>query len=109
MAGIKAKRWLWVAFGIAAAVSLMLPASAPSAADAEIAPAGSEDTAPVSYNLVKAAQRFLASNNYEPGPADGIAGPMTEAAVMAWQRDHDLETNGMLDAPTLASMGLGSQ
>jgi len=61
------------------------------------------------YNLVKAAQRLLAQNDYQPGPVDGIIGPKTTAAVMAWQREHDLEPLGVLDPATLASMGLVAQ
>jgi peptidoglycan hydrolase-like protein with peptidoglycan-binding domain len=95
------------------ALLAMAPGTAPVAADAEIAARGA-DGAPVQvpFNLVKAAQRFLAGQagqDYQPGPVDGIPGPKTRAAVMAWQRDHALEANGVLNAATLASMGLGPQ
>jgi peptidoglycan hydrolase-like protein with peptidoglycan-binding domain len=117
---------LLVAF-VAAAV---VPAAEPVAADAEIAAHGADgapacssapgkaDMADVDcvssppFNLVKAAQRFLAdqaNQDYQPGPVDGVAGPMTRAAVMAWQRDHALDANGALNSATLASMGLAPQ
>lgn len=40
--------------------------------------------------LVRAVQRELADRGYDPGPVDGIAGVMTEAAVLAFQFDHKL-------------------
>jgi hypothetical protein len=114
-------RYLALLVGFASAA--MVPVAAPRAADAEIARSGdacasASPKADVvdpscasspSFNLVKAAQRVLAENDYQAGPADGIAGPRTQAAVMAWQRDHDLEAHGALDAATLASMGLVAQ
>jgi peptidoglycan hydrolase-like protein with peptidoglycan-binding domain len=95
---------------LALAAVVMAPATAPVAADAQIRPRGADDaSAAVPFNLIKAAQRFLADQDYRPGPVDGIAGPQTRAAVMAWQRDHDLEADGALNAATLASMGLAPQ
>ena len=63
----------------------------------------------VPFNLVKAAQRFLIDEGYQPGPVDGISGQMTQAAVLAWQRDHGHDANGALGSATLASMGLVQQ
>jgi peptidoglycan hydrolase-like protein with peptidoglycan-binding domain len=92
------------------AVATMPPAAAPVAGDAEIVARGA-DGAPghVPFNLIKAAQRFLVDQGYRPGPVDGVIGPMTQAAVMAWQRDHDLEADGSLNTATLISMGLAPQ
>jgi peptidoglycan hydrolase-like protein with peptidoglycan-binding domain len=88
--------------------AMVAPAATPAAADAEIRGA---DHAPANlpFNLVKAAQRFLVDQGYQPGPVDGIAGARTEAAVTAWQRDHGLDANGALDSATLAGMGLVPQ
>jgi peptidoglycan hydrolase-like protein with peptidoglycan-binding domain len=36
----------------------------------------------------------------DPGPADGIFGPMTELAVRAYQRDRALDETGMVDDAT---------
>jgi peptidoglycan hydrolase-like protein with peptidoglycan-binding domain len=36
----------------------------------------------------------------DPGPADGIFGPMTEAAVKAYQRDRALDETGVVDDAT---------
>jgi peptidoglycan hydrolase-like protein with peptidoglycan-binding domain len=108
---MKRSRWLRVTqWAVLVAAAAMAPAAAPAAADAEIAARG-DDGAPVHvpFNLVKAAQRLLVDQGYQPGPVDGIAGPMTESAVMAWQRDHALDADGTLNAATLASMGLAPQ
>lgn len=43
---------------------------------------------------VRAVQRQLASKGYEPGPADGVHGLFTRAAVMAFQHDNDLPVTG---------------
>lgn len=39
-------------------------------------------------------QRNLAAAGYDPGPADGIAGPKTRDAIRRYQRDHDLLVDG---------------
>lgn len=39
--------------------------------------------------------------NYKPGPIDGIAGPLTRAAIIAFQRDHWLQATGVVDQDTL--------
>jgi peptidoglycan hydrolase-like protein with peptidoglycan-binding domain len=39
-------------------------------------------------------QEVLAYFGYSPGPVDGVYGPMTEAAVMAFQADEGLPTDG---------------
>jgi peptidoglycan hydrolase-like protein with peptidoglycan-binding domain len=38
----------------------------------------------------------LAALGYDPGPIDGIAGPKTAAAVRAFQRNKDLEVDGIV-------------
>lgn len=45
---------------------------------------------------VKNLQRMLAYLGYDPGPIDGIYGPMTKNAVLDFQRDHsDLTNDGI--------------
>jgi hypothetical protein len=39
---------------------------------------------------VREVQAALAARGYEPGPADGDAGPMTRAAILAFEHDHGL-------------------
>ncbi len=57
-------------------------------------------------SLVAAAQRTLAALGYDPGPADGVAGPRTRQALAAFQRDQGLPPTGILDGPTLAALRL---
>lgn len=40
------------------------------------------------------------------GAGNGIYGPRTEAAVKAFQKDHDLQTTGIADTKTRAMLGL---
>lgn len=49
-------------------------------------------------------QQRLVEEGHEPGPADGIFGPRTEAAVEAYQRDHDLQVDGIVGRQTWASL-----
>jgi peptidoglycan hydrolase-like protein with peptidoglycan-binding domain len=43
---------------------------------------------------------------YKQGPVDGVWGAGTENAVRAYQRDHNLTSNGQLDVPTLQALNL---
>lgn len=51
---------------------------------------------PAAPYKVRAVQKALASLGYNPGPADGKMGPMTEAALKEWRRDSGLEPTGVL-------------
>ena len=49
---------------------------------------------------VRQAQIQLRELGYDPGPADGIMGRQTIAALKQFQRDRDLPVTGKLDAAT---------
>ncbi len=51
--------------------------------------------------IVRAAQIALTVLGYDPGPADGLFGPRTAAAVMALQSDVGLEPDGFLNQDVL--------
>ncbi len=54
--------------------------------------------------LVAEAQRLLAALGFDPGPADGVAGRRTRAAVRAYQRATGLPETGVIDESLLASL-----
>ena len=47
--------------------------------------------------LVKKIQTLLADAGYDPGPADGVAGPKTFEAVRAYQRETGMPETGAID------------
>jgi N-acetylmuramoyl-L-alanine amidase len=49
---------------------------------------------------VSGCQARLRNLGYDPGPIDGIAGPRTEAAVRAFQRDYSLTVDGICGPQT---------
>ena len=49
---------------------------------------------------VAAAQRALARHGHDPGPADGLMGPRTRAALRAFQSERGLAPHGRLDEAT---------
>jgi hypothetical protein len=51
-------------------------------------------------------QQKLRELGYLESRADGIFGPVTEAAVRAYQSDHGLETTGIVDKQTIGGLGL---
>ena len=47
-------------------------------------------------HAITAAQRALNQLGYDAGNADGIGGPATRHAILAFQKDHGLTENGRL-------------
>jgi len=73
-------------------------------------PRHTQRTQPVSAqsDTVLAVQRHLTDRGYEPGPADGVLGDQTRAAIMAYQHDNKLPITGESSGKILKSMILGS-
>jgi hypothetical protein len=53
---------------------------------------------------VQAVQQRLCELGYEPGPIDGIYGPVTEAAVLAFQADNLLKIDGIVGPITWGAL-----
>lgn len=53
---------------------------------------------------VRAAQLCLSYNGHNPGPIDGVRGPSTRSAVVAFQSQRGLPASGELDGQTLESL-----
>ncbi len=60
----------------------------------------------VSYqgDYVKNAQVRLQQLGYYNGVCDGITGPATGAAILAFQRDHNIPLTGVVNSQTYASL-----
>lgn len=54
--------------------------------------------------LVRELQEALRACGYDCGPVDGDFGPRTRAAVLAFQREHDLEPDGIVGPRTRARL-----
>ena len=53
---------------------------------------------------VRTIQRLLADAGYRPGAADGIYGPKTRAAIIAYQRTMELTPDGLITGELVASL-----
>lgn len=53
-----------------------------------------EPVSPVTQQTVRALQRELTDRGYDPGPADGNIGLLTQAAIMAYEHDQGLVLTG---------------
>ena len=86
----------------------MTGAVPPSRANAEATAPNTRlrSSAPVSANVVEAAQRALARYGYDPGPADGIYNTSTKDAVVQFQQSRGIRTTGELDSQTVAALGI---
>jgi peptidoglycan hydrolase-like protein with peptidoglycan-binding domain len=51
-------------------------------------------------------QEDLAQQGYYQGPIDGIIGPVTRAAITAYQRDNGLTATAAINDALLRSMGI---
>ena len=56
---------------------------------------------------VQALQRSLNAMHYTAGPVDGVFGPVTEAAVRTFQKDHNIRVDGIVGPQTTAALGGG--
>jgi hypothetical protein len=65
-------------------------------------------TGPVnlSQNEIRQVQLVLKEKGFDPGMADGVLGPRTRRALIAFQRQQGFETSGQIDRPTLAALGV---
>jgi peptidoglycan hydrolase-like protein with peptidoglycan-binding domain len=54
---------------------------------------------------VQRVQELLANIGYAPGPIDGIFGPKTKVAVLAFQDDHGLRVDGLVGWSTRTALG----
>lgn len=59
-----------------------------------------------SGDTVKTLQSALISKGFNPGPVDGIFGPVTEAAVKAFKTSVGLTVNGIVDVQTWTALGV---
>jgi peptidoglycan hydrolase-like protein with peptidoglycan-binding domain len=55
---------------------------------------------------VEALQELLTLLGFDPGPIDGVFGAATEAAVRAFQADHDLEPDGVVGGGTRGELSV---
>lgn len=55
---------------------------------------------------VKKAQEKLSAQGQNPGAADGVLGPKTQAALKDFQKKNNLEPSGQLDTQTIAALKL---
>lgn len=75
-----------------------------SAAIAEIIDDADEVVA-ATPNLIRQVQKALAKAGYKPGPADGVSGPRTLAALKSFQQDNNL-ASGELTKETLRALSV---
>jgi murein DD-endopeptidase MepM/ murein hydrolase activator NlpD len=56
---------------------------------------------------VRRLQRALGAKGFDPGPADGIFGPLTLTAVLSFQKYEKLYVDGLVGPRTSAALGIG--
>ena len=54
---------------------------------------------------IAALQIGLRAHGFDPGPVDGVRGPLTRAALLSFQRRHGLKADGKLGRSTRRSLG----
>lgn len=59
-----------------------------------------------SYAQIIAMQQALKDKGFDPGVTDGVMGPRTAAALMAYQKSENLPTTGTMDGDTGAKLGV---
>ena len=99
------------ALAVCGLVLTALPLVALDATDAAAEEAAPQD-APMSREQRIQVQQGLAALGFDPGPADGLFGPKTRAAIWDWQNAKGLEATGFLtreEAEALGAMGQAAE
>jgi hypothetical protein len=65
-----------------------------------------KNVSPSRAELIRKVQQLLKSEGFTPGPVDGLFGPRTKVALIAYQLNEMLPVTGMLDERTLRALGL---
>ena len=95
------------ALAVCGLVLTALPLVTPDATNAAAEDAAPQDD-PMSREQRIQVQQGLAALGFDPGPADGLFGPKTRAAIWDWQNAKGLEATGFLtreEAEALGAMG----
>ena len=67
---------------------------------------GTSQSGSQSSETIKQVQAKLKEQGQDPGPADGIKGPKTQAALKEFQKDKGIKESGQLDRETLSALGV---
>lgn len=59
-----------------------------------------------SSDEIRGAQEALKTKGFDPGPADGVDGPKTKAAIKDFQKSQHLNADGRLGPQTLDGLGV---
>ncbi len=87
-----------------AAIGLVMGLGSPSISLAQSKPKMAKATKAKASPQIMAIQNSLKKAGYDPGPADGIMGKKTRAAVKAFQKANGLKTSGRIDKTTRAKL-----
>lgn len=79
-------------------------ASAPTPVPAVVETKAASPSVIVDRSAVQFVQRMLASLGYEIGNLDGVAGPATRRAVLAFQKDQKLTQDGLITGPLIEKL-----
>ena len=90
--------------GLAGASCCFVAAVASAQTPATAAPAAAVASSRADSQNVRNAQQTLEALKLDPGPADGMLGPRTKAAVKRFQEAENLSATGTLDAKTRARL-----
>jgi localization factor PodJL len=82
----------------------VMPATASGAATAARPASAATTPALATRETIRAVQALLTSLGFDPGPADGDAGPRTQTAIADYQRALDLPVDGRPSAALLAHL-----
>jgi peptidoglycan hydrolase-like protein with peptidoglycan-binding domain len=92
-------------------VALMAMATASALAQGSPVPAGdlNMDAVPsLDRDGVRQVQTLLKQRGFDPGPIDGVEGPLTSGAIRGFQERYGIKTAGAIDNETLFALGAQS-
>jgi peptidoglycan hydrolase-like protein with peptidoglycan-binding domain len=103
--GVHVKRLVIATIAISAVIAAAAVSATAQHADVPVSGLNMDAVPNIDHDGIRQVQSLLKQKGFSPGPADGVEGPLTKAAVGDFQKRYGIKTRGVIDNETLLALG----